>query len=56
MGRVVIAAYRPKHGCADQLVALCREHVPLLRSEGLATSRPGMTMQAADGTLVEVFE
>lgn len=56
MGRIVIAAYRPKPGRADQLVALCREHLPLLRAEGLASARPGVTMQAADGTVVEVFE
>lgn len=56
MGRIVIAAYRPKSGKADELVALSREHVAVLRAEGLASDREPIVMQAADGTVVEVFE
>jgi len=29
MGRMVIAGYRPKPGRAEDLVARCREHVPV---------------------------
>jgi quinol monooxygenase YgiN len=56
MGRVVIVAYRPKPGKEDALLQLTREHVPMLRAEGLATDRAPYAMRAADGTIVEVFE
>ena len=49
-------AYRPKPGKEDELLALTREHVPLLRAEGLATDRPHLACRAKDGTIVEVFE
>jgi hypothetical protein len=53
---VVIVAYRPKPGREAELDQLTREHVPLLRSEGLATERLAIAAKAADGTVVEVFE
>jgi hypothetical protein len=56
MGRLVIVAYRPLPGRSEELLALMREHVPILRDEGLATDRPPYLMRAKDGTLVEVFE
>ena len=56
MGRMVIVAYRPRPGKQDRLLELTREHVPILRAEGLATDRPAYAMRAADGTIVEVFE
>jgi Antibiotic biosynthesis monooxygenase len=56
MGRMVIAAYRPKPGGEDALLELTREHVGVLRAEGLVTERPAYAMRAADGTIVEVFE
>jgi quinol monooxygenase YgiN len=56
MGRMVIVAYRPKPGKEQALLQLTREHVPILRAEGLATDRPPCAMRAADGTIVEVFE
>jgi quinol monooxygenase YgiN len=55
-GRVVIACYRPKPGQHEALRALLLTHVPTLRSLGLETSRVSITMQAKDGTFVEVFE
>jgi quinol monooxygenase YgiN len=54
--RIVIAAYRAKPGKADVLVSEVRDHHQLLRSEGLATDRSAVVMQAADGTVIEVFE
>jgi hypothetical protein len=54
--RVVIVAYKPFAGKATALLALTREHVPLLRAEGLATDWPVTACRAADGTIVEVFE
>ena len=56
MGQFVIVAYRPRKGKEADLTALVREHVPILRSQGLATDRPAVAMRAADGTIVEVFE
>jgi quinol monooxygenase YgiN len=54
--RLVIVAYRPKPGKADILLAEVRDHVHLLRSEGLATDRHPVVMRAKDGTIIEVFE
>jgi len=56
MGRLVIAAYHPRPGKEAELRALMREHVPILRAEGLVTDRPPYLMRAKDGTLVEIFE
>ena len=56
MGRMVIVAYRPREGRRSQLVELVRGHVPALRALGLATERPSVSMTAANGTIVEVFE
>src|ERR1700760_2013761 len=53
---LVIVAYRPKPGKEADLLQLTREHVPLLRSEGLATDRPVTACLAKDGSVVEVFE
>ncbi|MDE1177655.1 MAG: hypothetical protein PW789_13775 [Edaphobacter sp.] len=53
---VVVVAYRPKPGMDEELLQLTREHVPLLRSQGLATERPFVAARAADGTIVEIFE
>ena len=53
---IVIVAYKPKAGKEADLLQLTREHVPLLRAEGLATDWPVTACQAKDGTIVEVFE
>ncbi len=54
--RAVIACYRAKPGQEATLRALVQDHVPALRRLGLATDRAPYSLQAADGTLVEVFE
>ena len=54
--RLVIVAYRPKPGKGDILLAEVRDHVHLLRSEGLATDRPATVMRAKDGAIIEIFE
>ena len=54
--RTVIVAYRPKPGKEDVLLSEVRDHVPFLRSEGLATDRPPVVMRAKDGTIIEMFE
>jgi len=56
MGQMVIVAYRPLAGKEEELLALIREHVPTLRSEGLATGREPLVMRAGSGAFVEVFE
>ena len=54
--QVVIVAYRPKPGKASDLLQLTREHLTILREEGLATAREPIVCAAADGTIIEVFE
>lgn len=56
MGPMVIAAFRPKPGREVDLLACVRDHLPILRAEGLATARPPIVLRAADGTLLEIFE
>lgn len=56
MGRIVIAAYRPKSGQREALRRLIVDHVATLRSLGLVADREPITMEAEDGTVVEVFE
>lgn len=53
---VVIVAYRPKPGKEKDLLQLTREHLPLLRAQGLATERAAIVCRARDGTIVEAFE
>ena len=56
MGIISIAAYKPRPGKEQMLLELTREHVIILRAQGLATDRAPYAMRAADGTIVEVFE
>lgn len=56
MGRFVIAAFKPKPGREPQLLAVVERHWRALQAEGLVTERPRQAMQAADGTVLEVFE
>jgi hypothetical protein len=53
---VVIVAYRPKPGKDADLLQLTREHLTILREEGLATDREAIVCRADDGTIIEVFE
>ncbi len=53
---IAIVCFRPKRGKSKQLVDLVQEHVPTLRSLGLATARDAIIGRAKDGTIVEVFE
>jgi len=56
MGIMVMALFRPKPGMEAELLACMRDHLPVLRGQGLATDRPSVILRAADGTLVEIFE
>jgi hypothetical protein len=39
MGKLVIAAYRPRPGRELELLGVVRDHVPALRRQGLVTQR-----------------
>lgn len=56
MGVMVMALFRPKPGGEAELLACTRDHLPVLRAQGLATERDSLVLRAADGTLVEIFE
>ena len=56
MGKTVIVAYKPKPGKAEELKALMKTHLPRLKTEGLVRDKESYIMEAADGTIVEVFE
>ena len=56
MGRIVIVGYKPKPGKNEALKALMKTHLPILKQEGLVTDRESIIMEAADGTIIEVFE
>ena len=56
MGYFVIVAYRPHKGKEQQLLEVVRDHLPVLRSQGLATERPPLVLRAADDTIIEIFE
>ena len=54
--RTVIVVYRPRDGQTETLLACIRDHLPVLRAEGLATDRPPLVLRAASGAFVEIFE
>jgi quinol monooxygenase YgiN len=54
--RIVIVGYKPKAGQKEALQQLMREHLAVLKSENLVTGRDSIMMEAADGTIIEVFE
>ena len=56
LGQFVIVVYHPRAGKEDQLIEMVRAHVPMLRLEGLATTRPSQVMRSSDGTILEIFE
>jgi hypothetical protein len=54
---IVLCAYRPHEGKEAELQRLLKVHVPLLRQQGLASSRPVTLLRSAeDGAYVEIFE
>ena len=55
MSVMVIACYRPKRGKDDELLALVKNHLPILRGEGLVGDGPSLCGRATDGVLVEIF-
>jgi quinol monooxygenase YgiN len=56
MSETVIAIYVPRPGQEEALLALVREHVPVLRERGLVTDFEPIVLRAPDGALLEIFE
>jgi hypothetical protein len=56
-GVIVIVAYRPKPGkTSDEVLAIVRRRMPLLRGEDLVTDRVPVIMRCRNGTIIEVSE
>ncbi|MCM3116798.1 antibiotic biosynthesis monooxygenase [Neobacillus sp. MER 74] len=53
---VFMALYRPNPGKEEELKELLKVHIPTLREEELITSRELLTLQAEDGTIIEIAE
>jgi quinol monooxygenase YgiN len=53
---VFMALYRPKPGLENKLREILKLHIPVLREEGLLTDRELLTLQAEDGTIIEIAE
>lgn len=56
MGHTVIVGYKPKPGKEEALKELMKTHLPILKQEGLVRGKESYIMEAADGTIIEVFE
>jgi hypothetical protein len=53
--RIVIVGYKPFPGKEAALAKLMKDHVNILRKEGLASDREPILMQSTNGTIIEVF-
>src|SRR5215813_11492640 len=56
MGRITIAAFKPKPGSERELLGVIGDRLPLLRRLGLATQREHILMRSREGVIVEVSE
>lgn len=56
MGITVIVGYKPKTGKEEALKEVMKTHLPILKQEGLVRDKESYVMEAADGTIIEVFE
>ncbi|WP_350292421.1 hypothetical protein [uncultured Croceitalea sp.] len=55
MERIVIVAYKPFPGKANDLKNLMYSHWDILNAEDLVTDRKSIICEAEDGTILEVF-
>jgi hypothetical protein len=53
---ITMALYQPKDGKNYKLKEILQNHVPTLRQEDLITDQELITIQAEDGTIIEIFE
>ena len=56
MGILVITCFKPKEGKEAELLEVIKDHMPVLRNEGLVTDRVCHVMKAKNGNIIEVFE
>ena len=56
MGIIVITCFRPKEGKDKELLEVIKDHIPVLKTEGLITDRVCHVMRSSDGSILEVFE
>jgi hypothetical protein len=52
---LALGMYRPRPGCASELLRLLEQHQPLLLEEELAAARPWLLLAGDDGGVMEVF-
>ena len=56
MGRISIAAFKPKPGKEDDLLKVLDDRIPLLLSLGMDTDRKAITMRSRQGVIIQVSE
>jgi len=56
MGRISVAAFRPKTGMEDELRRVIADRLPLLRRLGMATEREPILMRSTEGVVIQVSE
>ncbi len=56
MGVISVAAFRPKPGREDDLLAVIDDRLPLLRSLGLATDRAPINARSKEGVVIHISE
>ncbi|MBL8006708.1 MAG: hypothetical protein JNJ56_04205 [Ignavibacteria bacterium] len=56
MGIIVITCFKPKQNMDSELLDVIRDHMPVLRKEGLVTDRECIVMKSKNGNIIEVFE
>ena len=55
-GHISIACYKPKEGKEAGLLEAVKNHLPVLKKEGLVTDRKSIVMRSKNGSIIEVFE
>ncbi|MEO6695415.1 MAG: hypothetical protein ABIY50_11710 [Ignavibacteria bacterium] len=56
MGILVITCFKPKEGKDIELLAVIKDHMPVLRKEDLVTDRECYVMKSKENFILEVFE
>ena len=56
MGHITVAAFKPKPGQEDALLAVIADRLPLLRRLGLSTDRPPILMRSREGVILKISE
>ena len=53
---IVIVSYTPKAGKEEGMKEVLRDHIPVLRKEGLITEYPCTILKSKNGDYIEIFE